>query len=234
MICFLCHDELTDIYYRICICEDSVLCQECYEIMNSKRENIKNKCSICQRQLNIIEEIDICKNILYLIPQSLNFIISNGYLLITPLHIYYYSNEEYPNKFFTNKNIFLYFTTISTFIIRYISHILIYQLVKYHQYNNNVENDFIKMRFMYDLLIFLIYTSQMIINFIDLTKKKSEFYFVFFELIGLVTPMMTFLLSILFINFTVYYSKISQKNAKLKIKYEKLNIKNQLFGETEV
>lgn len=232
MICFLCHDELTDEYYRICVCRDSVLCVECYDIMNSKRDHIKNKCSICQRQLNLIKEKDTCKNIIYLIPVTLNFVFINSYLLIVPLYIYY-SDEEYPNKIFTNKDTFLYFTTISTFVIRYLSHILIYQLINYNQNNIN-QDEYVKMKLVYDMLLFLIYTSQMIISFLGLPSKKSEFYFIFFELIGLITPLVTFLLSILFVNLISYYNKISEKNAKLRIKYQKFNVKNDLLGETEV
>jgi len=235
MICFLCHDELTDEYYRICVCRDSVLCAECYNIMNSRKEHIRNKCSICQRQLNLIKEKDTCKNIIHLIPGVTNFILINSYLLIVPLYIYN-SDEEYPNKIFTNKDTFLYFTIVSTFIIRYLSHILIYQLINYNLNNlNNLNQDeYIKMKFLYDIFLLLIYTSQMIISFLRLPSKKSEFYFIFFELIGLVTPLVTFLLSILFVNLISYYNKISEKNSKLKIKYQKLNVKNDLLGETEV
>ena len=90
------------------------------------------------------------------------------------------------------------------------------------------------MKLVYDMLLFLIYTSQMIISFLGLPSKKSEFYFIFFELIGLITPLVTFLLSILFVNLISYYNKISEKNAKLRIKYQKFNVKNDLLGETEV
>ena len=234
MICFLCHDELTGIYYRICICQDSVLCVDCYELMNAKRENIRNKCSICQRELNIIKEKNTCKNIIYLFPSIVYFLLCNLYLLIVPLYIYYNSSEEYPNKFFTNREIFLYFTTISTILFKYISHVLIFQLIKFHQHNNNVDNDYKSITFTYDIFLYLIYTSQMIICFIGIPSKKSEFYFIFFGLIGIVTPMITFLLSILLIKFTIFYSQISEKNAKLKIKYEKCNVQNHLMGESEV
>ena len=101
MICFLCHEDLPEKYYRICICEDSVLCEECYYTMNENQQNIKEKCCICQRQLTIIKKPDICKNIISLLPNSLYILIESGYLIIVPFYIYTNTQETFYSNFIT-------------------------------------------------------------------------------------------------------------------------------------
>ena len=69
---------------------------------------------------------------------------------------------------------------------------------------------------------------------IDLYKKKTHYFFIFFILVGIVTPLIAFQLAINFIYLFRYYDKISKNNSKKIIKYEIHNNRNNLLGVTEV
>ena len=47
--CFICKDNFNEIY-KICQCEDSLICGDCLTISNAQHMNI---CPICRRPLNI-------------------------------------------------------------------------------------------------------------------------------------------------------------------------------------
>lgn len=234
MICFLCHEDLPEKYYRICICEDSVLCEECYYTMNENQKNIKEKCCICQRQLTIIKKPDICKNIISLLPNSVYLLIESGYLMIVPFYIYTTTQETFPNSLFPSRQYFLYFSLISTFILRGIVYLLIHILTGFNNTENAQREEYKKMKLFYDVVIFFLYTTQLIFSMVDIYIKKTHYYFIFFILVGILTPLIAFQLAINFIYILTYYAKISKNNSKKIIKYEIHNNRNNLLGETEV
>ena len=234
MICFLCHEDLPEKYYRICICQDSVLCEDCYYTMNENQQNIKEKCCICQRQLTIIRKRDMCKNIISFLPYSLYLLIESGYLMIVPFYIYKTTQETFPNSLFSSKEYFLYFSLLSTFILRGIVYLLIHILTRFNNTENAQREEYKKMKLFYDVVIFFLYTSQLIFSTVDIYIKKTYYFFIFFILVGIVTPLIAFQLAINFIYILMYYAKISKKNSKKIIKYEIFNNRNNLLGETEV
>ena len=80
-ICFICKDEYEEIY-KICQCQDSLLCGDCLTISNATNMNL---CPICRRPLNIDYIRDKCKYFKLIMPTIAINLISIMVPLIYPI-----------------------------------------------------------------------------------------------------------------------------------------------------
>ena len=104
MECFICKDKFNAIN-KICVCNDSFICNECLELSNI---NHMKKCPICRANLNFDKKINYLKHFLLIFSEILFQIL----IYTTPLIMLFYLNY-YNNLDITTFNI----TTIAFLII---------------------------------------------------------------------------------------------------------------------
>lgn len=173
MICYLCHTESEEIYYKICKCNSSTICKDCYGVSN-EQEEINPRCPMCRRDLDLKYKVNI-KNFIK------NFFVFNTYFIASltlkislPLVIFF-TKEDYPNYIYSNKIVFL----ITTFIIV----IFIGELNKdlfffpgFELNNNLSEEEKIKFKIYLDLMFVLVNIIGFVLLSITSMKFKSFYY----------------------------------------------------------
>lgn len=112
-LCVICRDSICEKekLFKICVCADSLVCEECYDILNQQKIV---KCPVCKQKLKCEIEKNIFRNLLiYLNYNKLvffNFILNLIIVNIVLTNTYYY-NSEYPitddKEFYLRKKIYL-------------------------------------------------------------------------------------------------------------------------------
>lgn len=106
MSCFICRDELP-IMYHLCVCNESTICLDCYELDNV--QNMVN-CGICRKKYRYRYNYDCISLLKNLFLGFLIIIIFLFLELFPPIYIYY----ETTNK---NKDIFLYSSLVCVSVV---------------------------------------------------------------------------------------------------------------------
>lgn len=173
MICYLCHTESDEIYYKICICNGSTICKDCFSISN-EQEEINPRCPMCRRDLDLkykINKLNFIKNFFVL---NTYFICSFIIKISLPLVIYF-TKDDYPNYIYSNNVVFLVSTLITVIFMGELNKNLFFY--PGFELNNNLsEEEKMKFKIYLDLLLVLINIIGFIILSITSMNFSSYYY----------------------------------------------------------
>ena len=225
MACYLCQDteEEGTTLYKICVCEDSLLCLECLKLteenLNKKphQEN-KSKCSICRRQLKIFHELGdtYLKKVGIFILIKIGAIVTEIY---PPLYIHNLKNQTYPTELYSSNSNFLISIIAQSIIIRYFIKKLYHEISVFQNPENIVMNhlSYLKLDMIY---IFLI--NIFMIGLFNISHDKTSdvytimvilpIYYLPFSLLLIICIMMNLINSIDELQRKFSYKKITLRN----------------------
>lgn len=143
--CVICHDSLIEKkeLLKICNCVDSLVCNDCYDILNRTKVN---KCPVCKVKLNYKINKNIFSNIfIYFNHNKLLFsnILVNVILVNIIIFYKYYEHTDYPKlkyekelelentiklKDYKNYTKYLFFNKITYFILINICNLILYPI----------------------------------------------------------------------------------------------------------
>jgi hypothetical protein len=112
--CYICFENAPKLN-KICVCKESLLCDECLDEINRDNNKIQKKCAICKRKLKLkkIKDIEYYINIFRYLSYNLLLLISNTFtptfILLNELNIIHYENSLEISSFL---KIFIYIVTI--------------------------------------------------------------------------------------------------------------------------
>lgn len=146
--CYICHDKSVNFFYQICICKESLLCNDCFEEINRDNNKIKNECAICKRKLKLIKhkKYNFYKYLIRYIAYILLILIINN----TPPTIIFLNNidvinyNEKPNMSL-GINIIIYLTTI--IFLTSLKEVTINSFIKYLRITQNVTIDLFYLKY---------------------------------------------------------------------------------------
>ena len=185
MSCFICRDN-PQILYKLCVCNDSTICIDCYEL---DIFNTMINCAICRKQYKKINNYDITSLLRYTSKLFSIIILVGTVELFSPIYLYTLDKYKY-------KDVFL---AISLFCIFFINTINYFSIKKLD--DEKIMNFY----------IFTHYSIIIIINsiiFITYETPKIEIYSFF--ILGLV-----YLLPFLAINIVYWILLITKCKNKL-------------------
>ena len=105
MICYLCHTEEESIFYKICNCNSSLLCKDCFFETN-QQEEVNTKCPLCRKNLNLEYKLNFFKFVKKFFKINIYFIILFILKISLPIVIYLV-DDKYPNEIYSSPNLFL-------------------------------------------------------------------------------------------------------------------------------
>lgn len=227
MACYLCQDteEEGTTLYKICVCEDSLLCLECLKLteenLNKKpfQEN-KSKCSICRRQLKIYHELgdSYLKQVGIFILIKISAIVTEIY---PPLYIYNLKNQKYPTDLYTNKSEFLITAITHCILIRYL-------LKKFYQYiyrfNHSGQGEYQNLGFLkMDMIYIFLVNIFMIVLFNISPDNLGDIYTLMVMLPFYYVP---FVVSLVICIFITLINSIDELQTKFS--YKKITLRNMV------
>lgn len=144
LTCFLCRNE-GEILYKICDCNDSIICKDCYCVEETHN---MNTCGICRKPYSFKYKRDYVEHIRLMIVYGFKYGLILAGELVPPLYLYF--NE--PNE------LFLGFTLICIFLVNIINYYLIFNTNRVE--DNNIINNFISLfnpiKCVYLIVLFII------------------------------------------------------------------------------
>ena len=146
--CFLCRDS-EDILYKICDCNDSIICIDCY---NNEATSKMNKCGICRKDYKFDYKCNYIKLSSILCTYLLKYGVIIGFEIFPPLYLYL--QTEYSSM----NNVLLFFTLF--FVL--FGNTILYKLIHIYLYHENDENHknfltlFIPLKITYLMILFII------------------------------------------------------------------------------
>lgn len=171
--CYICKEN-NNLLYKVCICKDSYLCTDCYNLTNENinEENNENrlKCPICRRffEFNLLNSKKYNLNIIYLwFIKLLGIIISYIPIII----IYNSYQQEFTNNIYSNKNSFLINSLIQVTFLKYYTSYLIIDNCNY----NNLK-DKLNMSFIIEYIYLFLNGIYSIIFYLFKNDDKLELY----------------------------------------------------------
>ncbi len=227
--CYICRDT-TEVLNKICVCEDSYICLDCLELTNENINDNTNlnenrlKCPICRRffKFSLVGSVKYYLNLFYIwFIKILGFAVS-----ITPIVIIYgESNQEYPDKIYSNKDSFLYSCILQVTTLKYISTHLIIDLSDYENKKDDthlsliIEYIYLTVNTIFSI-IFLIYKSKNNAEIYTLLTLVPSYYIPFFSLV-LIS------MCISYFDLVIYLRKeFCKKSIQIKNIYHNNNISN--------
>ena len=120
--CFLCRDN-EDILYKLCDCNDSLICVECY---NNESTSKMNKCGICRKNYEFQYLRNYSKFLYIMLSYITKYVLILGVDLFPPIYLYLQSETS------TSNSILL---CIALFSILFGNNI-IYQLINTYIFEN--------------------------------------------------------------------------------------------------
>lgn len=145
LTCFLCRDDAT-ILYKICDCNDSIICKDCYYIDETQD---MNNCGICRKPYVFNYKRDYVEYIRLLVVYGLKYGIIIGIELFPPCYLYF----KEPNE------LFLGFSFCCIFLVNVLNYYFIIHFSENDE-NGNAGEQFILLfnpvKCIYLMLIFII------------------------------------------------------------------------------
>ena len=184
--CFLCRDS-EDILYKLCDCNDSLMCVECY---NNESTSKMNKCGICRKNYEFQYSRDYYKFLYILLSYISKYGIIIGFELFPPLYLYVQS------EYSTLNNVLLCFTL---FFILFGTTIL-YKLFNNYLYYNDNESYIRFLKLFIPLKIIYIMVLFFIILFI---YSKDQLLIYNYFILGFMYILPIFFFSIIMIGFYI-------------------------------
>lgn len=190
--CYICREE-TDVLNKICVCEDSYICNDCLEISDENINDETNfnenrlKCPICRRffKFSLLGSTKYYLKLFYIwFIKILGVVVS----IIPIIIIYKESNQEYPDKIFSNKDSFLYSCILQVTTLKYITNHLILELSEYKDEKKNLKLS-LTIEYIYLILnsifsiVFYIYDSKNNAEIYTLLTLVPSYYIPFFSLV---------------------------------------------------
>ena len=173
MICYLCHTESEEIYYKICKCNSSTICKDCYSVSN-EQEEINPRCPMCRRNLDLKYKVNILNFIKNFFVFNTYFIASITLKISLPLVIFF-TTEDYPNYIYSNKIVFLVSTLIIVIFIGELNKDLFFY--PGFELNNHLpEDEKLKFKIYLDLILVLVNIMGFILLSITNMKFRSFYY----------------------------------------------------------
>ena len=208
-LCFLCRGN-EDILYKLCDCNDSIICVECYHNEDTSR---MNKCGICRKNYEFQYLRNYSKFLYIMLSYITKYGLILGFELFPPIYFYLESKDEYSiSKDSISNNILL---CISLFSILFGNNII------YKLYNIYIIED--EYRFTESLKILIlfkiVYNMFMffIIQFTYINNKLLRYnYFIFG--IMYILPLVFFSTLIYIRNFKKIKQEINGESLSRKIK----------------
>ena len=215
VLCFLCHDT-PKVLYKLCDCEASNICVECYNIDNTQN---MIRCPICRRDFIFNYKrnyLILTKDVLYMCVLFISIIIVE---LFPPLYIYYNSNEsQIINSIFLS--ICLFFITIGNIILVD----LVKKIILIDDNTIQILTSLYLVKEVFLLILFFIINYNHRINTII-------YYIVFVIGILYVMPLLFFSIIFMFDNFDELKKYISTKSLTHKITIKSVILQNNTIEQ---
>ena len=214
MLCYICRDEYSKKYIKICICNDSILCDDCFNIINEDKSKIKKNCAICKKKLNLninktyLYYKELFRYISYLFLIYLTLVLIPIIIFMKNLGFVYNLEKDDINSI---NNIFFFIINLLVPVIHEINIINYYNIF----YIRNNERKCFRIRY---YMIYIILNNCLGSIFLLISKKALIEYTYINFIINYLLPMLLF--SIIKIN-----NNIKNKIIKLYDKYCNLSLK---------
>ena len=224
MICYLCHTESEEIYYKICKCNSSTICKDCY-IVSNEQEEINPRCPMCRRDLDLkykINKLNFIKNFFVL---NTYFITSIVLKIALPIVIFF-TAEEYPNYLYSNKIVFLVTTLIIVIFIGELNKDLFFN--PGFELNNHLsEEEKLKFKIYLDLMLVLVNIIGFVLLSITSMKFRSIYYAILVILPCNIVPFVA-LSALMFCRRIIKdLGKLYKENSSKRLKILKIVYNNQ-------
>lgn len=214
--CYICFEN-TPKLNQICVCKESLLCDECLDVINRDNNKIQKKCAICKRKLKLkkIRDINFYINIFRYFSYNLLLLISNTFtptfILLNELDIIRYENSLEISSFL---KIFIYIVTV--FCVLSIKEASIVLMINFLRIRNNLFDVFY---FRYNILNAIINVTLGLSVIFGIPNKMIVFYYLINIILVNLIPFI-FICMIEKVNRIINIFKIIKKqniNMKLKI-----------------
>jgi hypothetical protein len=142
LTCFLCRDD-ANMFYKICDCNDSIICKDCYYIGETQ---YMNTCGICRTPYVFNYKRDYIEHIRLLVVYGLKYGLILGAELLPPCYLYFKEDND----------LFLGFSFFCIFLVNVLNYYLIINLNR----NDNVADNFVSLfnpiKCVYLIVLFII------------------------------------------------------------------------------
>ena len=201
--CFICRDTC-NILYKICDCNESVICDECYEIESSQQ---MTQCGICRKKYVLIVKRNYCDILKIVLPHITKYGIILFIELFCPLLLYIKADYSDLN------NVFIIYTFFCITIGNILNCYLTETIIQNEDSSQSFTLIYNPIKCIYILLLFII------IQYIDdIQKLKLYTYYI---LAFVYTMPMLFFSCVIMIRRGIKYKKYIDENTVSK----KINIK---------
>jgi hypothetical protein len=164
VVCYLCRDD-TNLCYKICTCEDSLLCGDCLDLTNEDMNRIENlkrdeKCSVCRKKLNIYYKTN---NYRYRIEKGVYFFTNFIMLLLEYLpFLFIVFDKTQTFKYFNDsRDVFAGVCGLTTIIFKYnmIDLLIYYSYVVDIKEQNKLRNRINLIYTIINIIVFFVFIS---------------------------------------------------------------------------
>jgi hypothetical protein len=161
--CFICRDY-SSILYKICDCNDSIICHDCYNIDNTQN---MNKCGICRKDYSFNLKRNYCDFYKIIFKYGTKYTLFLFVELFCP--IFFYSKTEITEL----TNVFLIYSLFCVFVLNIINYYLTTQLIETHETVQSLIIIYNPIKCIYICILFII------IQYIrDIYKYKLYAYYI--------------------------------------------------------
>jgi len=147
--CFICHDY-SSILYKICDCNDSIICQDCYSIDATQK---MNKCGICRKDYTFNLKRNYCDFSKIILKYGTKYTLFLFVELFCPIFLYYNSDSTDSSEL---NNVFLIYSLFCVFVLNIINYYLTTQLIHNEESVQSLLLIYNPVKCIYTLLLFII------------------------------------------------------------------------------
>ena len=224
MICYLCHTEEESIFYKICDCNSSLLCKDCFDTSN-EQEEVNPKCPLCRNNLDLEYKLNFIKFTKNFLKINTFFIISFLLKISLPIVIYLVDNN-YPNEIYTDPYSFLISSLVMVFFMSEINKELFFY--PGFEVNDNLSpKQKLNFTIYLDLILYAINIICYILFFTMKLKKMSLYYCILVIIPCHIVPFVILCSIIILIRIKKDLNRMIKDNSYKKLKLLQVVYNNQ-------